>query len=76
MTTLESLVGGILDVGEEHITDDTGPATTGDWTSLRHVQIVAAVEDTYGVRLTPREARTVRSVGALRSVLKAKGLDV
>ncbi|WP_330177287.1 acyl carrier protein [Streptomyces sp. NBC_01498] len=71
-TGLTDLVADVLQVAAAEVTDDTGPATSAAWTSLRHVQIVARVEKTYGIRLTAREVRGCRSVGALRGVLAEK----
>ncbi|MFF8919550.1 acyl carrier protein [Streptomyces sp. NPDC015032] len=73
MSRLDKLVAEVLGVAESEIDDDTGAATTGDWTSLRHVQIIAAVGREFGIRLTPREARSCRSVGDLRKLLAQKG---
>ncbi|MET4923861.1 acyl carrier protein [Streptomyces sp. PSRA5] len=71
-TELTGLVADVLQLAPAEVTDDTGPATSAAWTSLRHVQIVARVEQTYGVKLTSREVRGCRTVGALRGVLAQK----
>ncbi|MFD5480729.1 acyl carrier protein [Streptomyces hawaiiensis] len=73
MSALDRIVAEALGMGEDEITDDTGPAVNAEWTSLRHVQIVAAVNREFGVRLTPRQARSCRSVGDLRKVLAERG---
>ncbi|CAM5737945.1 hypothetical protein STENM223S_11691 [Streptomyces tendae] len=73
MSALNRTVAEVLGIGEDEITDDTGPAVNAEWTSLRHVQIVAAVNRQFGVRLTPRQARSCRSVGDLRQVLAERG---
>jgi acyl carrier protein len=69
---LLQLVADVLDLPVAEIHRDTGPATAGEWVSLRHLQIVAAVEDTYGVSLTPREIRGIRSVGDLSELLRRR----
>ncbi|GLZ36295.1 hypothetical protein Lesp02_84820 [Lentzea sp. NBRC 105346] len=74
--SLNHLVADVLRVPVESVGDDTGTATTAAWTSMRHVEIVVGVEKTYGVKLTPREARVCRSVRALREVLTGKGIAV
>ncbi|MET9390878.1 acyl carrier protein [Streptomyces sp. NPDC006624] len=73
MSALDRIVAEALGIGADEITDDTGPAVNAEWTSLRHVQIVAAVNREFGVRLTPRQARSCRSVGDLRKVLAERG---
>ncbi|PRY45206.1 acyl carrier protein [Umezawaea tangerina] len=74
MSELINLVATVLRVPVDAVDDDTGTATTAAWSSLRHVEIVVGVEKTFGVRLTPREARSCRSVRALRDVLSGKGV--
>ncbi|MEU9205631.1 acyl carrier protein [Streptomyces sp. NPDC048332] len=74
MSALDRIVAEVLGVEETQIDDATGAATTAEWSSLRHVQIVAAVGREFGVRLTPRQARSCRSVGDLRKLLVEKGL--
>lgn len=73
MTALEKLVADVLSLPQHDVDDRTGPATHASWTSMRHLEIVAAVDETYGIRLTAREARSVRSVGDLRRLLLNKG---
>ncbi|MGA5442874.1 phosphopantetheine-binding protein [Streptomyces griseoincarnatus] len=72
LSGLAGLVAEVLEIPASEVTEETGTATTAAWTSLRHVQIVSCVERAYGIRLTAREARRCRSVGALRAALAAK----
>ncbi len=72
-TALEDLLAEVLELHRSQITDELGPATSGSWTSLRHVQIVSAVHRAYGVRLQPREVRSIRTVGDIRGLLLARG---
>ncbi|HUZ54897.1 MAG TPA: acyl carrier protein [Streptosporangiaceae bacterium] len=75
MTTLEDLVAEVLGVSPVSVTDDLSPRTEGSWTSLRHVQLMSAARRAYGVTLAPREMRSIRSVGDLRALLRAHGVD-
>lgn len=69
---LDDIVADVLGIPPEQVYDSTGPKTASQWTSLRHVQIVAAVEDAFAIRLTPREIRSVRTVGQLRALVLSK----
>ncbi|MFF0298024.1 acyl carrier protein [Kitasatospora sp. NPDC004615] len=75
MTELTDLVADVLRIPATEVTEETGAATTAAWTSLTQVQIVARVEQEYGLRLTAREARACRSVRALRDVLARDGRE-
>ncbi|GAB1510321.1 acyl carrier protein [Actinophytocola sp. KF-1] len=69
---LAQLVADVLEIPVAEISPDTGPATTAQWVSLKHLQIVAAVEDAYRVSFTPREIRAIRSVGDLSEFLRGR----
>ncbi len=72
---LVRLVADVLALPVDEVDGQTGPATTAAWVSLRHLQIVAAVEDAYGIAITPREIRAVRSVAGLRELLARRGVE-
>lgn len=67
----------VADLLERRVTDvdpQTGPATAAEWVSLRHLQIIAAVEDAYGVSFTPREIRGITSVADLQDFLRGRNI--
>jgi acyl carrier protein len=71
---LAQLVADRLELPVAEIDAATGPATAGQWVSLRHLQIIAAVEDAYGVSFAPREIRGVKTVGDLYELLRQRGV--
>lgn len=72
---LFQLVAEVLDMPVDEIDPETGPATAGQWVSLRHLRIIAAVEDWYGVSFTPREIRSTKSVADLRDFLRRRNIE-
>ena len=71
---LETIVARVLDIPPDTVTDELGPAVAAGWTSLRHVQLVSAVQKEYGVKLSPRAIRSIRTVRDLRDALAAQGV--
>ena len=71
---LHDLVARVLSVPAARISEQTGARTVDPWTSLQHLQLVAAVEDAHGIRFTAAEARLVRTVADLRAVLRDRGV--
>lgn len=69
---LDGIVAQVLGVPPGDVHGGMGPKTAGQWTSLKHIQLIAAVEDAYGIRLSPREIRSVRTVSQLRSLVLSK----
>jgi maltose O-acetyltransferase len=72
---LRALVASVLDIPEEEVEDSSSPSTTSSWDSMAHLALVAAVEETYGVRLSAHEERSMQSVGVLRNMLSTKGVN-
>jgi acyl carrier protein len=71
---LSAVVAAQLGLAVDAVTDEVGPRVLAVWTSLKHVQLMAAVEDEFGIKFEPREIRAVRTVGDLRQVLQSKGI--
>ena len=74
ITSFLTVVSGVLNIPIEQLNEQTGPATLGEWTSLKHIQLVAALEDAYDVHFSPREVRSVRTVGGFHDLLSSKGI--
>lgn len=71
---LESLLGAVLglepDAVHANSTADDHPA----WDSLNQLNVVAAIEEAYGVTLTMAEMREARSVPAIRAMLSSRSV--
>jgi acyl carrier protein len=68
------LVASVLGLAENEVTDEVGPRVFPGWTSLRHVQLVVAMEANYGVSFSRAEIQSFTSVGAVRRGLLDKGI--
>jgi acyl carrier protein len=64
----------VLGLPPDRLSDATSPETTTEWDSLAAMNLVAALEETFGVELTTTEIMRMRSVGIAREVLRAKGV--
>lgn len=75
-TPLVRLVAEVLEVGLAEIDDTTGPGRSEAWTSLKHIQLVVALERAFGISLSEAEIRGLTSVAAIRETLRAKNVLV
>jgi acyl carrier protein len=66
---LRDLVLATLGLPAEQVTLDVNRYSVSTWTGLKHLQLVAAIEDAFGVVLPPREIRRIRSVNDLCGLL-------
>ena len=73
---LADVFAKVFEEPADSFTDDSTQETVLNWTSLRHVTLLVELENAYGVRFTNPELTTMRSMGDIRTTLKAKGVDV
>ncbi|HEY1975427.1 MAG TPA: acyl carrier protein [Candidatus Baltobacteraceae bacterium] len=71
---LSGIVAGVLRIERSDITDGLDMEETGTWDSLSHMELIAAIEDEFGVELTADEIVAMRSVGTIKSVLRDKSI--
>ena len=71
---LMAVFAEVLGLPPERVSDSTSPETTSEWDSLAAMNLVAALEETFGVELTTTEIMRMRSIGVARAVLRAKGV--
>lgn len=74
MVPFTQLVADVLELPVTEVNDELGPATTAGWTSIRHLQLIAAAEENYGLSFSRAEIRAVRTVGDLRRGLASRGV--
>jgi acyl carrier protein len=71
---LEDLVASVLEIPVSTLKDSSGPATLRAWSSLKHIQLVAALETVYRTTFTAFEVSRLTSVAAVRRILLQKGI--
>ena len=71
--SIEELFASVLAVSPASLDDAASPATIKSWNSLGHLNLIAAMEDIYGVSFSSPEIRSIKSLGGARALLQAKG---
>jgi acyl carrier protein len=64
----------VLRLPVEMLNDESSPDNTSKWDSLAALNLVLALEEEFGIKLNTREIGSMRSIAAVRSVLRAKGV--
>ena len=72
---LEELFASLLQEPVELINEDTSPRNTRSWDSLKHLELVMAIEGAYSVQFGMAEIVGLNSLGSIRQMLKLKGVD-
>jgi len=66
---LRIIVAEVLSVSIEDVGPETSPATQPRWDSLRHMNLVFAIEDAFGVQFDDEVVPTLTSVTAIEKAL-------
>lgn len=72
---IESVLGPLFrDLGRPLTLEDS-PETVWGWDSLKHLDVILTLEETFDIALTTREIAAMRSVGAVVEILRKRGID-
>lgn len=71
---LERLFSNVLAEPVEAMSNDTSPRTSKNWDSLRHIELILAIEAAYGVQFNMPEMTSLHSLGDVRRILQDKGV--
>ena len=66
---LKAVILRELDLDDFDITDDTTADTVPGWDSLRHAQIIAAIETEFQVRFRTLEVLRLKNIGELQALI-------
>lgn len=70
---LKQIVANILEIDPDQLSDASNAQNTPRWDSLRHIEVIFAVESAFHVRFTMPEITSLRNLGDIRALLIEKG---
>ena len=71
---LNNIVGSVLGVEPMQLTDASNSQNTPKWDSLRHIEVLFAIENAFHVRFTMPEISGLRKLGDIRNLLATKNV--
>jgi len=71
---LYQLIGKVLGVDAAELTEESNAQNTPRWDSLRHIEVIFAMENAFHVRFTMPEISGLRKLGDIRRLLEAKNI--
>jgi acyl carrier protein len=66
------VVASILRVPRESLGPDSSPDTLPQWDSLKHLQIILALEEALGIQLSVEEIEAMQSVGVILAIAESR----
>lgn len=71
---LYHIIGKVLGVDPAMLNDESNAQNTPKWDSLRHIEVIFAVESAFHVRFTMPEIANLRKLGDIRRLLLTKNV--
>lgn len=73
---LFEIVAGVLKTDVNTLSDESNGHNTPGWDSLRHIEVMLAVENAFGIHFTMPEMASMQNLGDMRKHLMEKGVDL
>ena len=73
---LYELIGKVLGVDPSQLNEESNAQNTPKWDSLRHIEVVFAMENAFHVRFTMPEISGLRKLSDIRRLLLAKNVHL
>lgn len=69
---LQEIFREVFENPEMVITPETSANDVEDWTSLVHMQLLATIEEKFGITFSSRDIRKMKNVGELAEIIEKK----
>jgi len=69
---LKSVFVSVFGIGSKDIIDTTSPQNLSSWDSLKHMNLIVAIEEVFAIEFDEEEFANMSSFGAIKSILEAK----
>jgi len=74
--TLEQMLAEVLQIPAGEITDELAMKDLDVWDSLKHMELIASLEQQLEIQLSFDEIVAMRSVGDIKRTLRTRGRDI
>lgn len=71
--TIEKILAEVLQIPASGITENLAMKDVDSWDSLKHMELITSLEQSFEIQLTFDEIVAMQSVAEIKRVLKARG---
>jgi acyl carrier protein len=69
---IRTMASDVFGVPKEQIDPASSPQTIETWDSMQHLNLVLALEERFGLQLSPEEIEQMRSIGETAKMIESK----
>ena len=66
------IASDIFGISASLVTRESSPDSIDRWDSVQHLNLVLAIEEAFGLQLTPDEMEQMHSIGGIAELIEAK----
>ena len=70
---VREIAADVLQVDRGALSGESSPQSVESWDSVKHLNLVLALEEQFGMQFEPDEMDGMKSIGAIAEMLSAKG---
>ena len=70
---IKTIFANLFGVEESSLSDASSPQTIDQWDSLKHLSLIASIEEQFGIKVTEDEMMGMDSIAAIKKILAVKG---
>ncbi|HEV2304699.1 MAG TPA: acyl carrier protein [Candidatus Acidoferrales bacterium] len=67
-----SIAADVLSVSPALLSDRSSSKTVESWDSIRHLNLILALEDSFALQFAPEEMEQMETIGQIASLVEAK----
>ena len=72
LAQVQAIASDLFGVPVGKVTAESSPETIETWDSMQHLNLVLAIEEKFGLQLSPEEIEEMRSVGTVAALVEKK----
>ena len=72
---LYDTIAGVLNIDASTLNEQSNATNTPNWDSLRHIEVILAVETSFNIRFAINEVVNMQNLGDMRAILTDKGVS-
>ena len=69
---IRTMASDLFGVPADRISASSSPETLENWDSVQHLNLVLAVEEKFGLQLSPEEVERMKSIGHTAQLIETK----
>jgi len=73
---LKQIMSNIFEINEDEVTDESSIDNVENWDSLRHLDLILSIEETFNVSVSEEEMVEMISFADIKHILRDKGIKI